>query len=62
MSENIPTITFYTLCWMSCVEWVARRSAGDFAEFIGQSQRTNGCTDTENDGSIGKDKSSFLHS
>ena len=62
MSKNVPVITFYGPCRMSCVEWVARRSAGDFAEFIGQSQRTNGCADTENDSSIGKNKSSLLHS
>jgi len=62
MSKNIPAATFYTLRWVSCVEWVARRSAGDFAEFIGQSQRTNGGTDTENDGNISKGKDSFLRS
>ena len=62
MSKNVPTTALYTFCWVSCMEWVARRSTGDFAEFIGQSQCTNGCTDTENDGSIGKNNGSFLHS
>ena len=61
MSKNVPAAALYTLCWVSCVEWVARRSTGDFAEFIGQSQCANSCTDTENDGSIGKDKCGFLH-
>ncbi len=62
MLKNIPAITFYTPCWLNCVEEVASRSAGDCAEFICQSQRTNGCTDSEDDGSIGKDKSCFLNS
>ena len=62
MSKNVPAVTFYTPCRVSYVEWVARRSAGDCAEFICQSQCTNGCTDSEGDGSIGKDKSRLLNS
>jgi len=34
----------------TCVNWVARRSAGDDAEFIGKSQSTYGCADTKNYG------------
>jgi len=43
------------------MDWVARCSAGNFAEFIGKRQSTDSRADTENDAGHSKSDDSFSY-
>ena len=60
-TNNLPVTVSSTLFWVGCVDWIARCSAGNIAEFIGKRQSTYSRADTENHASQGKDDDKLLY-
>ena len=63
VTKDAPVFTLKTYCWIcTCMKWVSRCSARDFAEFICEGQGTGGCTDTQDNRGIVKGQDGFLDS